>query len=243
VLESPVKALLPAVLSCLWLLFASSARAAGIDFLDEILIARGLGGQEVGVELRSDSRIDRDYRLQGWFSPELEVGLTKGWLIEGGTSFIHRGRGLEFGALHGESRVVLLDADHAPLGLALAGEYEVEAPAAKHLVYERLGGLRAVVTRRFASALLLTANAGVDRRFVPVRADGEMYALGVRYPDGAAIAYGFGWRRQTLERVSRLGPELRFRLPNRMNLIVGSTFALNSSVYRYVGRAVLEADL
>jgi len=233
-------------LRLLWLclvLAAPSAHAAGIDFADEVLIARGLGSRELGVELGAETRVDRDYRLQAWFTPELEVGITSNWFVEGGLAFVNRGLGLEFGGGKGETRVVLLDCDRAPIGLALAGEYEVETQAAKHLSYERLAGVRAVVTRRFANALLLTANAGLDRRYAPIASNGEMYGLGVRYPDSAPIAVGFAWRRQTLERVSRLGPELRLSLPNRMKIVLGSAFSLNASLYQYVGRAVLEADL
>ena len=69
-----------ALLLALALSVPTVASATGEDFVNETLVAKGLGGRELGFELGSDSRIDRDYRLQGWFTPELEIGVTRAWV-------------------------------------------------------------------------------------------------------------------------------------------------------------------
>src|SRR5437773_4502233 len=127
----------------------SLVRATGDDFVNEIQVAKALGSRELGFELGSDSRVDRDYRLQGWFTPELEVGITRAWVAEATASFVNRGRGLELGGWRGESRYVLLEQGRWPLALAAATEFETETTAAKHLSYERRFGMRVVVTRSF----------------------------------------------------------------------------------------------
>lgn len=101
-------------------LVASTAHATGHDFVDDVLVAKGMPG-ELGIELASDSRIDRDFRLQGWFTSEVEAGI-RGWVVEGVASLVNRGRGLEFAAWKAESRYVLAEQPRWPVALADAGE-------------------------------------------------------------------------------------------------------------------------
>ena len=232
-----------ALVALLGLLAPKAARATGDDFLDETLVARSLGRREIGVELGTDSRVDRDYRVQGWFNPELELGVTRAWVLEGVGSFVNRGRGLEFGGWKAESRYVLLEQSHWPVSVAVAGEYEVETVAAKHPTQERLFVSRAIVTRAFGRDLLATANWGWDRRLAPVTGGAPAVSVGVRYPETATISYGFEYHRQKLENLTRFGPNLRVRLPNRMLLRLGGIVGHGSRVYRFIGRAILEADL
>jgi len=219
------------------------ASATGEDFVNETLVAKGLGGREIGFELASDSRIDRDYRLQGWFTPELEIGVTRAWVVEATTSFVNRGRGFELAAWRGESRYVLLEQPRWPVSVAGAFEYETETTAAKHISYERLMGTRVLVTRVFAGSLLATFNWGWDRRLVPLPRRGSSQGFGLRFPEDAPITYGFEYRRERLERLTQYGPSVRIRMPNRMRLRLGGFVGEGSHLYRFVGRAVVEADL
>jgi hypothetical protein len=227
----------------LGLLTGGPVRAAGYDFIDETMVARPPGGRELGIELGSDSRIDRDYRLQGWFTPEVEVGLTRSLLIEGSGSWVNRGRGLEFGAWRAESRYCLLEQGRWPASFAAVTEYEEETRVAKHPGLERLLSWRAVVTRTFAGSLLTTVNAGLDRRIWPINGTGRMVAVGVRYPEGGTISYGFEYRERRVEHEIRLGPEIRIVLPHRMTLRLGGSFGHVPNPYRFIGRAILESDL
>ncbi len=228
------------------LLLGSQARpaaAAGRDFLDEVLVAPGMEGKEVGFEIKVDSRLDRDYRLQGWFTPELEVGVTRDWMLEAVAGVVNRGRGFELGAWRGETRYTLLHPSRWPFAVAIAGEYEVETRASKRVSLERLVAGRLVVTRVFAGSLLATVNVGVDRRLSPFPNSKPMVAFGVRYPDQAPVTYGFEYRDQPLENQTRFGPSLRIRLPERMKLRIGASFGQKPTQYRFIGRVILETEL
>jgi hypothetical protein len=236
----------PAFLALLTLLLVLAPRpalAAGCDFVNETLVARGLGGREMGVELVSESRLDRWYRLQGWFTPEFEVGVTRSWVLEGTASFINRGRGLEFGGWRGESRYVLLEEPRWPVALAVAAEYEVEAKAAKLLTQERVLVGRGMVTRTFAGSVLATFNWGWNHLLGPLHRTDSVQCAGVRFPENAPITYGFEYRRERLERLTQYGPSVRIRLPNKMQLRLGGFAGEGSRLYRFVGRAILEVDL
>jgi hypothetical protein len=102
-------------LACLaliaWAAFVSAAaRAAGPDFADDVLVARPLGPRELGLELGSESRVDRDYRLQGWFSPEIEGGITRAWMVESRLSLVNRGHGGDLADTDERRRPRALDA-------------------------------------------------------------------------------------------------------------------------------------
>jgi hypothetical protein len=219
------------------------AAASGKDFVNEALVARSNRSRELGLEWGADSRVDRDYRLQGWFLAEAELGITRAWMLEGGASWVHRGRGLELGVFKAETRYVVIDQGRWPAAVAAFGEYETETSAAKHLSLERLvtGGI--AVTRTFAGSVLATVNVGRQRRLVPVRGTGRMLAWGVRYPEGSPLSVGFSYRSERLEQRTRLGPELRLRFPNGMLLRLGSSFHRAPGPYRVVGSAILEMDL
>src|SRR5438045_101491 len=137
---------------------APMARATGRDFIDETLVAAGLGGREMGLELGADSRVDGDYRIQGWFTPELEVGITRAWLIEGVTSFVDRGRGLELGTWRAETRYVPFEEPRWPVGLGVSAEYQTELRAARRPFLERIVEARALVTRTSPGSVLATVN-------------------------------------------------------------------------------------
>ncbi len=231
------------VLIAVVLLAPAVAFGAGDDFTNETLVAKALESRELGFELASDSRVDRDYRLQGWFTPELELGVTRAWLAEGTTSFVDRGRGLELAGWRGESRYVLLEQPRWPLALAVAAEYETETTAAKHLSYERRFGTRVVATREFAGSVLATFNWGWDQLLVPFTRHGTMQGVGLRFPESGAVTYGFEYRRERIERLTQYGPSVRIRLPNRMRLRLGGFVGEGSHLYRFVGRAIVEAEL
>ena len=225
------------------LLAASPAHATGRDFVDETLVATGLGGRELGLELGADLRVDRDYRLQGWFTAELEAGITRAWLIEGVTSFVDRGRGLELGVWRAETRYVLLEQPRWPVALALSAEYESELRAAKHPALERIVKGRAIFSRTFARSILATMNWGLARRAAPITKTAPVVALGARYPEGGAVMAGFEWRKDSLERETRFGPEIRIALPHEMTLRLGGITGYHHRLYRFIGRAILETEL
>jgi hypothetical protein len=229
--------------AALAVLTPAAAFATGDDFSQETLVARGMGARETGLEMAADLRVDRDYRVQGWFTPELELGLTSAWVVEGAAAFVNRGRGLESGGWKAESRYVLLDQPRWPLGVAAAIEYEEETTAAKHVALERTVAYRAVATRHFGNDLLATFNWGWDRRLAPFTGGAGMFAAGARYPERGAVCLGFEYLDERLERRKLYGPDLRIRLPNQMLLRLGGSFGPGSQVYRFIGRAILEVEL
>jgi hypothetical protein len=224
-------------------LLPAGARATGNDFVNETLVATPLGSRELGLEFGSDSRIDRDYRLQGWLTPEIELGLTRALIAEGRASFVDRGRGLELAGWLGEGRCVLLEQGRWPLGLAAVSEFETETSAAKHLSYERVFSIKAVATRTFGGRLLATANWGWDQLLVPIKRHDTSQGAGIRFPEDAPVTYGFEYRRERVERVTQYGPSVRMRLSNRMRLRLGGFVGEGARVYRFVGRAILETEL
>jgi hypothetical protein len=233
------------VLAALALLLSGGVRdafAAGFDFIDDVLVAKELRHSELALELGADSRIDSDYRLQGWFAAELEAGITRRWIVEGVTSFVNRGRGLELGVWVLESRYLLASQSRWPVAVAVAAEYEVEERPAKHPSLERIFGARLVVTRTFAGSVLATVNAGLDWRVVPVAGRAPLYAAGVRYPEGRPVTFGFQVRREDLDHETRLGPEMRLSF-GEMKLRLGALTGLNQKPYRFIARAILEKDL
>ena len=231
------------VLAALALLAPRAARATGDDFTQETLVARGIGAREIGLETAADLRVDRDYRVQGWFTPELELGITSAWVVEGAAAFVNRGRGLESGGWKAESRYVLLEQPRWPVAVAAAVEYEEETTAAKHPSVEQMVAYRAVASRLFGSDVLATFNWGWDRRLIPVSGSAGMFAAGVRWPEHGAVCWGAEYLDERLERRKLYGPDLRIRLPNQMRLRLGASFGPGSQVYRFIGRAILEADL
>ena len=79
------------------------------------LVIVSLAATALFVIYRPQATVDGDYRLQGWFTPELEVGITRAWLIEGITSFVDRGRGLELGTWRAETRYVPFEEPRWPI--------------------------------------------------------------------------------------------------------------------------------
>jgi hypothetical protein len=198
--------------------------------------------REFGLELGADSRIDRDYRVQGWFTPEVEVGISSRWLLEGGASFVNRGRGLEFGTWHAETRFLLERPPDWPVAVAASIEYETETRAAKHPALERAFVPRVVVSGTMLGSLYATLNLGLEMRLTPFYRRGTVYGVGVRYPEGSALSCGLELRREPLEGETRLGPEFRIVFPGEKSLRLGGTMGLHSRPYRFIGRAVLETE-
>ena len=221
----------------------ATARATGDDFLNETLVAIPLGAREIGVEFNADSRIDRDYRMQGWFTTEFEAGVSRALMLEGRASYLNRGRGLEFAGWTGEGRLVAFEQGRMPLGMAAVVELESETSAAKHLGTERNVGFKAVATRTFRDAWLATANLGWQRAVVPTPRRGRTLALGVRFPERAEVTYGFEYRHEWMERLIEYGPSLRLRLPNHMRLRLGGFMGEGARRYRFIARAILETEL
>src|SRR5262249_14753153 len=135
-----LRATLAAALAGLGLASAAPhpAWAVGRDFVDETMVAEGMRARETGLEFGADARVDTLDAMQGWFGIAAEYGLTSRWLLEGVGLGLNRGQGLELAGWRAETRYVLLEGDRAPVAAALALEWEVETPAAKHVLYERV---------------------------------------------------------------------------------------------------------
>jgi hypothetical protein len=238
-----VAALLPLILLAIALIAPRAARATGRDFVDETLVASGLGGRELGLETGFDSRIDRDYRLQGWITPELEAGITSAWLVEGVASWVDRGNRLELGNWKAETRYVLMEQPRWPVAVAISAEYQSELRPAKHPALERIVETRAILTRVFAGSILTTFNWGIGRRAAPITKTAQIVAFGVRYPEGRALSVGFAWRHEGIERERHFGPEIHLALPHEMRLRLGGITGVNRRPYRFILRAILETEL
>jgi hypothetical protein len=220
-----------------------AARATGDDFLDEVLVARSLGARELGIEFGSEFRVDRDYRLQGWFTPEIEVGLTRRAVLEGVASFIERGRRLEFGTWRAEGRYALLEEGRRLPALAVAAEYESEEHAAKRMAVERVVVGRVMASRTFGGSLLATVNFGWGHLLGPAARTRTLQCVGIRYPDDGTVAYALEYRRERLENLTEYGPSVRIRLPRRMMVRFGGFVGEGSHLYRFTSRAIVEVDL
>jgi hypothetical protein len=218
------------------------ARATGRDFVDETMVAEGMRPRETGLEIGSDARVDLNDGLQGWFGGALERGITSRWLVEGVGLGLNRGQGLELAGWRAETRYVLLVGDRAPVAAAAAFEWEVETPAAKHTLYERVLIPRLVVSRTFMGSLLATANAGGAWQYDPVRRWALVWAVGARWPDRAPVSAGLEITREKLDDVTRLVPQLSLDFPGEARIRMGGAFGLKGP-YRFIARIVLEKEL
>ena len=60
--------------------------------------------RELGLEIGLESRLDRDYRVQGWYSGELEFAPTERTLVEGVVLAADAGHGLALGGWRAGAR-------------------------------------------------------------------------------------------------------------------------------------------
>jgi hypothetical protein len=237
--------ILPPALLALGLFTAPAARATGKDFLDETLVARGLEAHEFGVEIRGESRIDNNYRLQGWFGGELEAGLTRRLGLEAGLTELNRGQGLEFAGWKAEGRYLLLDSTSSPVDVALATEYELEGQSAKHLFNEKIFHARGVFTRQFTPKFLGTVNLGLAHRFAAGGTASRQsldYGFGARYPEGGACMAGLELSREPLDKVTRITPQLWIQPGGEFMVRMGASWNSNIFPYRLICRAVVETE-
>ena len=220
---------------------AGPARAGGNDFLDAAKVA-GPIERDPRFGVGAETRVDRDYRIQGWLTAEGEAGLTSFWMIESSFGAVARGQGLETGTFDVETRLLLARQSSFPLSLALAGGYEVESRAAKRLALERVVEVRAVGTRVIAGSLLVTANAGIAATIAPIHRHAATTAFGVRYPEAGALVAGLEVARDGLDDETRAGPCLWLTFPHRIRLRLGGTAGIHARPYRFIARAVLEVE-
>jgi len=221
---------------------ARPAGATGRDFVDETMVAEGMRRGETGLELGLDARVDQADALQGWFAAAMERGLTSRLVLEAVGLGLNRGQGLELAGWRAESRFVLLEGAHWPVAAAAALEWEVETPAAKHTLYERVLIPRLVVSRAFAHSILLTANGGGAWQYDPVRRWALAWAAGARWPDRGPVTAGLEVTREELDDVTRLVPQLSLDFPGETRVRMGGAFGLHGP-YRFIARIVLEKEL
>ena len=220
----------------------SAARATSRDYIDETLVSQKFRAREVGIEVEAESRLDRDYRLQGWYTGELEIAATPRWFVETTLSGLDRGKGFELAAWRFGTRYRLVTRSASPLDVTAAVEYEVQAPAAKHPFYERELVPRLVLTREIAGRWTATSNLGTVSRLAPVQATKFAWGAGMRWPEGGPLMAGAEIAREPIERVTRITPQLWIALPHEARLRLGSAFSTVAHPYWFVARAILEAE-
>jgi hypothetical protein len=146
---------------------AGRAGATSRDFIDETLVSQPFKARELGIEFGAETRLDSDYRLQGWYRWELESAPLSRWFLEAKLETTSRGAGLEWGGWSFGTRFRFLDAPRWPVDVSGAVEYEVETSAGKHPNYERELVPRLVVSRTFFGGLLATVDLGAASRLTP----------------------------------------------------------------------------
>ncbi len=219
-----------------------SARAADRDFVDETMVAEGMRPGETGFELGSDARVDQDDLLQGWFAAALERGFGSRLVVEAVGLGLSRGSGLELAGWRAESRYVFLEGHRAPVAAALALEWEVETPAAKHSLYERVLIPRLVLSRTFFGALLTTASGGLAKQLDPVQRSAFAWGAGARWPDRGPVSAGLEITREPLDDATRIVPQVALVLPGETRVRMGTAFGLRG-VYSFIARIVIEKEI
>ena len=220
----------------------SAARGTSRDYINETLVSQEFKAREFGLEVAAESRLDRDYRLQGWYTGELEASATRRWFAEATLSGLDRGQGLELAAWRFGTRYRVVTRSVGPLDVTAAVEYEVQAPAAKHPFYERELVPRLVLTREIAGRWTATGNLGTVSRLAPVRATKFAWGAGARWPEGGPLMAGAEIAREPIERVTRITPQLWIALPGEARLRLGGSFSTVAHPYWFVARAIAEAE-
>jgi len=212
------------------------------DFIDETVVSLPFKPRELGLEIGMESRLDMDYRVQGWYAAELEYAPTSFWFLEGVVQGVGRGQGLELGGWVLGTRLRLLPESRAFVDLSVHIEYEVETDAAKHPEYERLLVPRVALTRHVGTWLDLTANLGAQSRLQPAPTTGFAYGFGARFSGGRPLAAGVEIANEPAEHSTRITPQLWIRLPGEAKLRLGGAYELDPLMYRFMARAVLEVE-
>ena len=218
-----------------------AARGTSRDFIDETLVSQHFRPREVGVELGLEARVDSNYRVQGWYSTELELGLSSRFLIEAQGLLASRGQGLELGGWRAGARWRLFDAPRFPLDASLAAEYEVETPVWKHVLTERIVVPRLVLGRTWRD-WTATVNLGVQSRRAPTQLTRFAYSAGLRWPETSDIKVGIEYMRESLEHSTRVVPQLWIAFPGEARLRLGGVFGQHPRPYWFVARAILETE-
>ncbi len=227
---------------CAVAFLASPVRATSRDFIDETLVSQPFRPRELGLEIGAESRLDMDYRVQGWYVPELEFAPTRRWFLEGKVQGVSRGQGLELGGWVLGTRYRLLDEARAFIDMTAVVEYEVETGVAKHPGYERLLVPRVALTRHVGDWLDLSADLGASSRLQPSPDTGFTYGFGARLYGSRPLAAGIEIAHEPVEKSTRLTPQLWLSLPGEARLRLGAAFELDPSQYRFAARAVLETE-
>jgi hypothetical protein len=183
-----------------------------------------------------------DYRLQGWYAPEVEFAPTARFFFEGVVQGVTRGAGLELGGWVLGSRYRLLTEERTLVDVTAAVEYEVETGVAKHPGYERILVPRVAISRHLGERFDLTVNLGAASRLQPAPTTRFAWGCGARYNEGNPLAVGVEIAHEPIEKSTRITPQLWLRLPGEARLRLGSVFELNPTLYRFMARAVLEAE-
>jgi hypothetical protein len=221
---------------------ALPARATSRDFIDETLVSQPFKPRELGLEIGAESRLDIDYRVQGWYRAELEFAPAARWFLEGVAQGVSRGQGLELGGWILGTRLRLLSAEQAWVDVTAVVEYEVETDAAKHPDYERILVPRLAFTRQLGARFDLTADLGAASRLQPSPSTGFAYGFGARFNAENPLACGIELVHEPTEGATRLTPQLWIRLPGEARLRLGGAFELEPVQYRFVARAILETE-
>jgi hypothetical protein len=220
----------------------AAAHATSRDFIDDTLVSQPFKAREIGVELGAESRLDADYRTQGWYASEAEFAPTARLFCEAVVQGVTRGAGLELGGWILGSRYRLLTEAQAWIDVTAAVEYEVETGVAKHPGYERLLVPRVLLTRHLGADLDVSVNLGAASRLQPAPATGFAWAGGIRWGENRPLAAGVEITREPTENSTRITPQLWLRLPGEARLRLGSVFELHPTLYRFMARAILEAE-
>ena len=218
------------------------AGATGRDFLDETVLSRGFEAQELGFELGLESRLDIDYRVQGWYTTEIEFAPTSRLLLECVGQLADRGRGLDTGGWRAGMRYRLGRPWRSPVDVSAAVEFEYEPADAKRPSIERILVPRFVVSRVFADLVTMTANVGPAHRFGSFSDTRWAYSFGVRVPEGRPLEVGFEYVHEPLERSTRLAPQIWLMFPYHLRMRLGGVFGTEARPYWFTGRAIVEVE-
>ena len=184
---------------------AGPARAGGNDFLDAAKVA-GPIERDPRFGVGAETRVDRDYRIQGWLTAEGEAGLTS-VPDDRVASFgaVARGQGLETGTFDVGDEAPARAAIVLPALARARRRLRGRVARGKRLALERVVEVRAVGTRVIAGSLLVTANAGIAATIAPIHRHAATTAFGVRYPEAGALVAG-GSRSRATASTTRPGP-------------------------------------
>ena len=220
---------------------APATYATSRDFLDETLVSHSFKAHEVGLEMGLESRLDADYRLQGWYATEVEIGVTSRALIEMVGLYATRGQGLELGGWRTGARYRLLSAPRFPVDVTAAVEYEVETAVAKHPGTERILVPRVALSRTWRE-FTGTVNLGAQSRLSPSPRSRFLYGAGLRYPENSDLKAGVEFSHEPIEGSTRITPQIWIDFPGETRLRLGGVFGVDPRPYWLVARAIVETE-